>query len=393
MHRRARSPYLSLVLALGCRAEPPVQPEPSPAEPAAQPPEVAVSEPERPAVLEPACVVTVDEHGQLTVGGRVIPSDAFWQPAWAGEARVRSFPHRADAILLALGTNYPWAPYAGEFPSGTLWELPCDRPEDIRTYERIDGADFAWAELSRDGASLFYSDGAVRRYDIARRESYPVTAPPRIAECWMAEGPIGATEYVVGWVGDDRLLIYWGGPCGFEAQWLGGTAVIEDPGGAATRRTSAHVGSIVVDASGQVWVGNGGRCADEIAAWDRGTPGIWRSDDVGASWTFVPIAALAKQPHGVAAISTNGARISVDAECCYAYGEDECSVGGERMYSDDGGRTWKHASPASATAPESRSVTIGEWVLEATHDGVIKRRVDEPSGVGETVLLPGIDPH
>lgn len=394
MPRRARSSYISLVLlgfTLGCHAQPPVQPDPSQAEPVVQAPEVTTSVPEQSAVLEPACVVTVDDKGQLMVRGRVIPSDGFLEPGLASEARVRSFPYRSDAILLAIGTNDPWAPYADEFPSGTLWQLPCDRPEDIRALEQIEGADFAWAELSRDGASLFYSDGAVRRYDVAQRESHPITTPPRIGECWMAEGPIAATEYVAGWVGDDRLLIYWGGPCGFEAEWNGGTAVIEDPGGAATRRASAYVGSIVVDANGQVWVGNGGLCAEPAAAWDRGSPGLWRSDDVGETWAFVPIAALGKQPHGVASISTSGARISVEAECCYAYIQDECSVGGESLYSDDGGRSWKSAgTPSPATSPSSRSVTIGEWVLEATQDGVIKRRADQ-SGPAKTVLLPGVD--
>lgn len=379
---------LSLVLALGCRATPAVEPEPTGQQPAVQQPELDAVAPT--AALEPACTVTRSADGQLTVGGRPLPTQTLLDPNVTAELRIRSFPYRADAILLALGTDYPWWPGAEAYPSNTLWELPCDRPEELRVFATIELADFAWAEMEPDGSALYFSYGAVHRLDLATRQYAPVTTPPGIADCWMREDepPISATEYVVGWVGDDRLLIQWGGWCGFEAEWNGGTAIIENPRGTANRRASAHVGSIA-EANGSVWVGNGGSCAEPTGMWDGSTPGVWRSDDVGESWTFLPIPALAKIGRGVEAITTTDGRVSVQAGCCYVGAYDECES--QRLHSDDGGRTWTldHGQPNLAPGP--RSVVIGEWVLEGTADGVTKRRADEPSGAGKTVLLPGLE--
>lgn len=386
MHRRVIVLCICSLSVSACRATQPT--EPASPEPAVQLPEIPTLAPEANpiAAVEPACTVTLDADGQLTVRGRVIPSDGFWRPALVDRARVRSFPYRADAILFALGTNFPWWPDADDYPSSTLWELPCDRPEAMRPFEQIEGADFSWAEMEPDGSALYFSFGEVQRYDVAQRTYGPVTSPPRITNCWMqAEGSVLASEYVAGWIGD-RLLIYWGGPCGFEAEWEGGTAVIEDPRGAATRRASAYVGAIA-EVDGQVWVGNGGSCATQPGAWDASKPGIWRSEDLGESWTFVPLGQL---PRGVEAIATNDGRVTVQAGCCYAGAYDECES--QRLISDDGGHTWTpDPSGQAPLEPGPRSLTIGEWVFEATRDGVTKRRADEPGGASATVLLPGID--
>ncbi len=379
---------LPIALALACRAAPPVEPE-TEGQAAIHPPELSTTESVPPPAAQPACTVTLDADGQLMVGDRLIPSDELWDPSLAADARVRSFPYTRDKILFALGTDNPWWPGAEDYPSGILWELPCDRPEDMVAFLDLPGADFSWAEMEPDGSALYFSDGAVQRYDFATRKYASVTTPPRISDCWMQEGtPISAIEYVAGWIGDDRMLIYWGGPCGFEAEWNGGTAVIENPRGTAKRRASGYVGSIAADASGRVWVSNGGRCVEQTGAWDLGERGVWRSDDVGESWTFVAI----PTQQGVDAVSTSDGRVSVRTECCYSGAYDECEP--QHLYSDDAGKTWKRDGGGQITP--GRSVTVGEWVLEGTDDGVTKRRADEPplhegGSAGKTVLLPGVD--
>lgn len=387
MSRLAARLCLTLVFVTGCRGAPPaelVEPglgiDPKP--------ERAAVEPERSAAVEPACSVTLGSEGKLIVDGQPI---ALELPTEA-KARVRSFPHDDHSILFAVGSETPWWPFFGKYPSDTLWKLSCDHPSELEVFGQIEGADFSWAELDPAGTGLYFSLGAVHRYDFSLRDHGPVTTPPRLDPCWMNE-PVVATEFVAGWVGDDRLLIYWGGPCGFEAEWMGGTAVIEDPGGVAKRRPSAFVGSIAADPSGHVWVGDGGLCVEPQWVLDLGSPGVWRSDDVGRSWTFMPIPQLA---HGIDAIwfdTETPGRVSVHAECCYPGPADGCK-GGERLHSDDGGRTWQLDDPGGQvqpTPPAPRSVTLDGWVLEATLDGVNKRRADEPGGAGTIVLFPGVD--
>jgi hypothetical protein len=396
MPRSAVFLSLSLVLVCGCRSVPTT---PEPDEPALgldARPEVAAIEPKpgRPVAAEPACSVSLGSNQQLTVNGQAIPIEL----EMAEGMRIRNFPYRDDAILFALGSDHPWYLFEDYFPNETLWELPCARPSDVREFLTIEGADFAWAEMEPDGSGLYFSFGAVQRYDFALRDYGPVTTPPQIAECWMREeGPVSAIEFVAGWVGDDRLLIYWGGPCGFEAEWEGGTAVLENPGKLAKRRPSAYVGSIAADASGRVWVGDGGRCAEPQTAWDRGSPGVWRSDDVGRSWTFMPIPLLADRGRGIDAIWTTTkepGRVWVHSACCYPGPADECD-GGERLHTDDGGRTWTLVDRSGQPEPGPlgpRSVTLDGWVLELTLDGLERRPKSEtsrdPNGAGDMVLMP-----
>lgn len=339
---------------------------------------------------EPACSVKLGDDEQLTVDGRTIPIELELTEG----LRIRNFPHTDDAILFALGSETPWLSFEDYFPNETLWELPCERPSEVRAFVTIDDADFAWAEMEPDGSGLYFSLGGVHRYDFALRDHGPVTTPPQLEQCWLAEEPVSAIEFVAGWVGEDRLLIDWGGPCGFEAEWAGSTAIIENPRKLAKRRASAYVGTIAADQSGRVWVGDGGLCAEPQTVWDRGSPGVWRSDDVGVNWTFMPIPALAEQRRGIDAIWTTAdapGRVWVHAECCYPGPADECE-GGERLHTDDGGRSWKldrGGQPESAPLGPRR-VELDGWVLDATLDGVERRRASEPSGAGELVLMPGI---
>jgi hypothetical protein len=390
MPRFAALPCLSFMLGLGCRSEPTNQPPERGLGLDSQPESAAVEPHAQTAAAKLACSVTLGPDAQLMVDGKPIPIELGTSEG----IRIRNFPHRDDAILFALGSETPWLLFRHDYPTETLWELPCDRPSEVREFVTIEGANFAWAEMEPDGSGLYFSLGAVHRYDFALRDHGPVTTPTQLQACWMAEEPVEAIEFVAGWVGHDRLLIYWGGPCGFEAEWLGGSEVIEDPGKLAKRRASAYVGSIAAEPSGRVWVGNGGRCVEPRGMWDRGSPGVWRSDDVGASWTFVPIPALTDTGRGIDAIWTTRdapGRVWVHAECCYPGPADGCE-GGERLHTDDGGRSWQlvpGGQPETAP-PGPRSVTREGWVLEATLDGVEKRRASE-SGAGESVLMPGLD--
>ena len=375
-----------LVLGLGCRSAPPVDPAESGSGTAGpvQPPEAEPQkQPKRAATVEPACKVSVGEGGDLMVDGQVIPGELV-DPNMTEGMRLNTFPFGpdTDSVLFGVGSSQPWW-LDTNYPSDTLWLVPCKKPGDVAVYTKIEGANFGWAVADPDGTGLYFSLGAVHRFDFGLRDHGPVSKPPPpIAECWM-QGPVEAIEYLDKWIGDDRMLIYWGGPCGFEAEWNGGLAVIEDPRGAATRRSAAYAGSIVADAKGSVWVSNGGLCVEATSVWNPGKGGVWRSDDVGESWTFFPI----PSQRGVDRTTTSEARVSVRTECCYVGAMDECEP--EHFSSDDGGRTWKRDRSGVGEAGVGRSVTVGEWVLEATLDGVIRRGVD---GAGEeVVLLPGID--
>lgn len=386
-------------------------------------------------VTEPACAHEIGPGGELRVAGQATGMAVALEPP----SRVRSYPYTKGAIVLAVGSDTPWWPFFGSDVRSeqTLWLIPCATPSELGPLLTLDGADFAWAAPEPGGGGLLFSFGAVQRLDFAVSDYGPVTKPPLIPSCWMGEPNVEAREYVAGWVAEDRLLIHVGGPCGFEAEWVGGTAILSWPG--AERQPSAHVGTVTADSKGRLWVGDGGQCAAQATVWDRGEPGVWRSDDRGASWRFVGVPGL--DDHGVDAIWTDGDRLLVRAECCYPGPADGCD-GGELLRSDDAGASWRDITPQPGPpaefepsvvrvhvgasldeldvlldtepraalrsrdggrkwtalpadvdvgeSPISRSAKLGEQVFEASIDGVIARSED---GSTQVVLRPSGPPR
>jgi hypothetical protein len=393
-------------------------------------------------VRSPACAGTLAGDGRVLVDGKPTGLRGPVEPPM----RVRSFAWDEASILLAVGSSHPWWPRGGydeEVRGDILWRVPCARPEDRSVELQIEGAEFGWAALAPDGLALAFTlrGSAAQRFDFAADDFGPLGTAPNIERCWMAEGPVATEEFVVDWVGEDALLVYNGGPCGFEAEFEGRGLVIEDSAGAVTRRPSGYVGPVVADSEGRLWLGNGGLCAEQQTVRDRGAPGLWRSEDRGESWSYLPIAGI---DNGVAAIWTAAEdpdRLLVQAACCYRSAADTCG-GGELMRSEDGGASWKEVTPAYthvldalevgpqlrvlemsfdwieggpdrgeksnlrsddggrswsfvaqravAATPVLRSVELAGQVFEATPDGLRRRELGKPAGGGVIVLRPGL---
>ena len=371
--------------ALACHPPPPDQPTDEPDAPANEGSRTA-----KPALtsIEPACVAELDDAGVLVVGGQPTPLRVVEDPSGA---RIQVFGHGDTSVLVALGSQAPWLPFVDPSGAETLWEVACADPSEPRPFLHIDGADFSWAAQTPDGAGLYFSLGTVHRYDFAAGDYGPVTPPASVAECWMAEQPTPTLDHVIGWVGADRLLIYSGGPCGFEAEYEGGRAVIETATRPPTRRDAAPVTSVAVDAGGQLWASDGGACSQPETVWERGEPGLWRSADAGASWSFVAIPAIAG--HGVEAIwaaSDGSNALLARTECCYQAAGDEGCEGGELVLSDDGGVTWVEVSSHAMVGEVVSTVEHDGWIFEGSDDGLLRRRPSEPASVGEPVLIPGV---
>jgi hypothetical protein len=300
--------------------------------------------------------------------------------------------------------------------------VPCDDPAAKVVALHLEGAAFAWAEPSPEGRGLYFSYGGVYFYEYATNSWGPVIEPPLLSQCWMAESPVRAEEYVVGWVGDGALAVLTGGPCGFEAEWLGAAEVIEIPtelagsaAGEPRRRPAAHVASVSADARGRLWVANGGLCSEASTKMSRGAAGLWRSADDGEAfregaglgggrplakafregaglgggrplakafregaglgggrplaeaWDFVEIPEL--DGHGVDAVWTAASapdRLLIRSECCYVEAADFCP-GGKLLLSEDAGASWARVSPSASESLPGDASSYGP--VEQLHVG------------------------
>ncbi|MFV8753988.1 WD40/YVTN/BNR-like repeat-containing protein [Nannocystaceae bacterium ST9] len=292
-----------------------------------------------------ACPIRVDDEGNVLIAEQ--PTGVSVDPDMA--PRVRGFPWDHEQILVAIGMTSP-AYWAEPEQIGTLFRVDCEAPRDWVSLVHIEGADFAWAELSLDRRWLYFSHPGVGVFDFAAWDWARLAPSRTIDQCWSSETPIEAEDYVFGRIADDALVVYSGGPCGFEAEWEGRTQVIdgirEDE--LPFRRDRAYVGTVAADGAGRLWVGDGGQCSVAESVYSPGHPGLWRSDDAGESWTFVPIAGL--QGRGIASLwihASDGARMLAQAECCYGFAADFCE-GGELLLSEDGGASWTEVSPRLA---------------------------------------------
>ncbi|PRP96159.1 WD40/YVTN/BNR-like repeat-containing protein [Enhygromyxa salina] len=406
--------------------------------------------PERPAVVArtgaPACEASVGPGREVLVAGRSTGLIAEFDD----EVRLRSYPWSDDQILLAVGRAHPWRNWIHSDEQHTLWQIPCDNPSAKVVALHVDGAEFSWAAPTPDGRGLYfsYSPGSVQFFDYATNTWGPVVEPAQISECWMAEAPVTADDYITGWAGVGQLAVVTGGPCGFEAEWLGGAEVIELPSagaaGAAQRRPAVHVSSIAADPSGRLWVSSGGLCTKAQTMKSRGAAGVWRSTDDGARWDLVEIPELdGAGVDAVWAAASAPERLLLRSECCYVEAADFCS-GGKLLRSEDGGASWARVSPgvngsppgdphfygpvealrvgpelleldalvntvegalrvrsidggqrwapldpnhAIAPTPAARQLELGGWTFTIEPDGLARRRLSEPA---ELVLRPRV---
>lgn len=387
-----------------------------------------------------ACSLDADDEGNVRIAGQAtgMRVDPDMRP------RLRAFPWDHETILVAIGMTTP-AYWSEPEQIGTLYRVACERPREWTALVHIDGADFAWAELSVDRRWLYFSYPGVGVLDFAAWDWARLSPPRMIDQCWSSEDPIAAEDYVFGRIADDALVVYSGGPCGFEAEWEGRTQVIdgirEDE--LPFRRNRAFVGTVTADSKGRLWVGDGGQCSVPESVFSPGHPGLWRSDDAGETWDYVAIAKL--RDRGIAGLwihATDPLRMLAQAECCYGFAADFCE-GGELLLSEDGGKSWTDVSPRLAQPdPDvvgpvdqlevdpaawqidvhvpsfeaelrlrssnggrtwqplaegqtivpsaiSRAADVGDWHFEPGLEGLLRTHASEPVDPGRVVLRPG----
>ncbi len=388
-----------------------------------------------------ACSIDVDGEGNVRIAeqptGEIVDPDT--------RPRVRAFAWDHEQILVAIGMTTP-AYWAAPEQIGKLFRVACESPREWTTVVHIEGADFAWAELSLDRRWLYFSYPGVGVLDFAAGGWAPLAPTRMIAECWVSEEPIEADDYVFGRIADDALVVYSGGPCGFEAEWEGQTQVIdgirEDE--LPFRRDRAFVGPVSADSKGRLWVGDGGQCSVAESVFSTGHPGLWRSDDAGERWTYVAIAIPSSGKRGIAGLwihASDPQRMLAQVECCYGSAADFCQ-GGELLLSEDGGASWTEVSPrlgqlnpdevgpvdrltidrvgwqidvhvpsytgelflhsrdggrswqTLASDPQlvptasSRAAELGEWRFEPGLEGLVRTNLREPIEPGRVVLRP-----
>lgn len=383
---------VGLLICAGCRPEPVSEPpltstgreSPSPIE----------SEPEAatPRIEPPACAVEVDlEQDTVLVAGQPSPIDFVgYGDRWV------VYPAGPGEILVAMGYEHAWGVDRSD-TGATLWRVRCADPANPEPVLELEGAEFTRSVLSHDGEHIYFSYRGVHSYAIATGKIERRLEPRRIPECWEygdENGVVDSEEFVLGWLSRDVLIVASGGPCGFESEWEGEVHLITDFHDAnepAKRRPRSWVGPLAVGAGGRSWVGDGGECLLGYARNQLGSPGVWRSDDVGTTWTFLPL------PSGQAGVVNlwpspgDPDRVVVATECCGHDGDGECepSGGGQRFLTLDGGKTWKPTKESlDAPANPRAAIQIGDFVLEPTEDGLERRGLNAAFGTGEIVLRP-----
>jgi hypothetical protein len=388
----------------------------------------------------PACSLDFDGEGNVRIAGQAtgVSVDPDTRP------RLRAFPWDHETILVAIGMTTP-AYWAEPEQIGTLYRVACEQPREWTSLVHIEGADFAWAELSVDRRWLYFSYPGVGVFDFAAWDWARLSPPRMLSPCWSSEEPLAADDYVFGRIAEDALVVYSGGPCGFEAEWEGRTQVIdgirEDE--LPFRRNRAYVGTVVADSKGRLWVGDGGQCSVAESVFSPAHSGLWRSDDAGDTWTYVAIPNLRER--GIAGLwihATDPSRMLAQAECCYNFAADFCE-GGELLLSENGGKTWIEVSPR-LTQPDpdavgpvdqievdpvawqidvhvpsfeaelrlrsrdggrswqplaadqtieptaiSRAAEVGEWHFEPGLEGLLRTHTRKPLVPGQVVLRPG----
>ncbi|GEM_PF-5515924 len=294
------------------------------------------------------------EAGRVLVEGR--PTGLGSEDGQA--LRLRAYPWFEGSILLGVGSLYPWLSWErGGVEADTLWRVFCDAPGQPELFLRVEGANFGWSERSADGRSLYFTlvAAGVQRYDFGRGDFGPLGLQRDIDQCWMAEPQdpsVRAEEVVAGWVREDELLVYSGGPCGFEASWEGVAEVFElsPVCEIEARRPLAHVGSVAAGAGGVAWASDGGLCSEGVTAVHAGSPGLWRSVDQGQRWSLVEIPGLGTRAiDAVWAALDAPERLLARSECCFEDAADYC-LGGKLFYSEDSGERWTALNPAVAVA-------------------------------------------
>jgi hypothetical protein len=430
---------LAFLSCVGCRVEKAVdQPIESPTtQPVEAEPSQSVAPPNHLAMPALPCSVEFGPEDENTgiavilVGGQPTPLEYDVYV----DHRLVAYAAGEGEVLLAFGSGAPWLPTAGSPAGQTLWRVRCSAPSKPEPALELEGAEFPWSVLAPDHRHIYFTYQGVQKYSIATGKFEPMIRPHKLDDCWEFDGR-DSDEFVAGWQLPGELLVLSGGPCEFEAEWTGEMQVVTefgDPDKPPKRRTREWVGALAAGAGDRVWVGDGGECSIDFHSPNYGTPGLWRSDDAGTNWTFLPLQGITAGIRAIWPSPSDPDRVLAATECCIEIGEDVCQPrgGGNLFLTTDGGTTWKKIldesggygiegllvdeakheltvfgggkakvssddgrkwNPSSATEapkhdPRAR-VEIGGFVLEASEDGVKRRASDAAPYTAEVVFRP-----
>ncbi len=332
-------------------------------------PAVDLATPAAPAkAVAPACEATIAPTGEVQIKGKpagiTLAADAEGR-----RGGVRVFASATpDVVLVAVQPQ--WHVIGGATPDGKLWEVPCEAPGDKKPFMEVAGADFGNAAQSRDGALLFFtSPQGIGMLDLATRQWQPITDPPEVPKgCQAAQDkPLKSVDVVTSRaVTGNKLVFERGGPCGKGGAWIAQELHLIRPDQPSKReiRAPQPVSAVAIDAGGEVWIGDAGRC-DVPGVNDPQTHGVaWVSKDGGQSWEKRPIqeggkAALTAPRNLFADAKTPGRVLAYTARCALP----DKAIGGSLYQTRDAGKTWKKIAlppeiPATAEGQGLHAVEV-----------------------------------
>jgi hypothetical protein len=307
----------------------------------------------------PGCALALSQRDggwTVLVDGKPTP---YRFEGYGGELRV----HPYDSTHVAFALYQP--SLLNPELSDTLWLLDCAPPFDRRVLLHREAADLGSSALSADRRFLFFTEQGVRAMNLSTGEVLTITDPPLTPNdhsCWIEGVP--QLDRVLSLKGENDLWVARGGPCGFEGDFQARRHVVEHPLDAARRKLRpAHpTSSVVVDAAGQLWVGDAGLCRSP-GIFEPGTRGmVWRSRDAGESFERMEIVRPDAPYNGpktaVSMLLAASGVLFAKTRVCEGGGIGY--YGGNLYRSLDGGKTWEYiAAPPRTYAEGEGDLWVG----------------------------------
>ena len=316
-------------------------------------------------VREPACAPVLKD-GQWSIRDTPLNGNL------GKDDEVSVFALDPEHILLARKHRWDKEPMGPA--KGTLWRVSCAQPALTDAFYQRAASDFGHAALSSDHHALFFSSReGIKRLFLATKTVQSVTDAPNVGDtCWTygEEGFVQTLTDIVQSLNPKLNLLNFerGGPCGVMGTWTARPwqlAVGKDSVNAPPMRSPRPFSTLTRDVSGQLWVGDGGRC-DQPGLLDLQTPGvIFVSRNDGVDWEAVKIQVGAASAHtGVRSVRSDRKRaghlIVHTARCTNPLG----TYGGLLYMTRDAGRHWSRVPIESAAGyPSDGGTGVVDFTL------------------------------
>jgi hypothetical protein len=263
---------------------------------------------------------------------------------------------------------------------GTIWAVDCANPQTPPTpYLQVSGADFGSAVLSPSPRSLVFES----RYGLSLLEIDSKTIADFVAR------PPGRVLVPLDWSAHGLIVDVQRAKVPFPDAVLLESWVI-DPTTQESRderhwARRSGIATLVRHTDGTLYLGDG--ACDGPAREDPARHALWRSVDLGDTWTALPLASGAKRAsRGGARIQTGVVDVVVDtrdprlmavltrscprdltwAEIArgerhakHAHPED--AFGGEVLVTGDGGKTWVQLAPSAIFGDSGHTIAHRLW--------------------------------